>query len=107
MVRDPADDSCDPAPRPNRCQWRESNGAARWRCPGCNDLAANDWELAEGLPLAERTGRLVVQRLHEIRQHGALVGLGEHLDRHARYELHVAELGDLFLRKPDADRVVA
>src|SRR5262245_64764477 len=59
------------------------------------------------LPLAEGAQDLIVQRLGEVGDHGAVVGLHERLDRHSRHQLHVAEPCDLLWAGADAYRVVA
>src|SRR5262245_37308938 len=46
-------------------------------------------------PAAERTHKLIAQRLHEIGQHRALAGLHEGFHRHAGDQLDLAEAGDL------------
>src|SRR4051812_5524414 len=57
--------------------------------------------------LPERAHELVVQRLHQIGQHGAVAGLDEGFRRHAGDQPGVTELGDLFCGQRDADGVVA
>src|SRR3954454_20038000 len=57
--------------------------------------------------LPERAHELVVQRLHQIGQHGAVTGLDEGFRRHAGDQPGVTELGDLFRGQRDADGVVA
>src|SRR5581483_8216000 len=57
-------------------------------------------------PLPERAHQLVVQRLHQIRDHGAVAGLHEGFRRHARDQLDLAEAGDLLRGHRDADGVV-
>src|SRR3954453_20860815 len=57
--------------------------------------------------LPERPHELVVQRLHQIGQHGAVAGLDEGFRRHAGDQPGVTELGDLLCRQRDADGVVA
>src|SRR6266403_556491 len=59
------------------------------------------------LPLAERAHQLVVQRLDQVGQHGAVAGLHEGFDRHAGYQPDVAETGDFLRRHRNADRVIA
>src|SRR5258708_8822639 len=61
----------------------------------------------EGSPLAERAHQLVVQRLDQVGEHGAVAGLHEGFDRHAGYQLDVAETGDFCHRQRNADRVIA
>jgi hypothetical protein len=59
-------------------------------------------------PLPERAHQLVAERLHQIGEHGAVAGLHEGFDRHARDDLDVvAEAGDFGRRQRDADGVVA
>src|SRR4051812_11703788 len=57
--------------------------------------------------LPERAHELVVQRLHQIGQHGAVTGLDEGFRRHAGDQPGVTELGDLFRGQRDTDGVVA
>src|SRR6266702_2959056 len=57
--------------------------------------------------LAERPHELVVQRLHQVGQHGPVAGLDEGFHRHAGDHPDVAETGDLFRRHRDPDGVVA
>src|SRR6266446_9834651 len=59
------------------------------------------------LPLAERAHQLVVQRLDQVGQHGAVAGLHEGFDRHAGDQLDVAKTRDLVGRHRDTDRVIA
>src|SRR5262245_55041920 len=58
-------------------------------------------------PLAEGAQDLIVQRLGEVGDHGAVVGLHEGLDWHSRHQLHVAEACDLLGAGADAYRVIA
>ena len=57
--------------------------------------------------LAEGPGELILQRLDEVFERRALVGLDEDLRLHAGDELEVAELLQFLRRDGDADRVVA
>ena len=57
-------------------------------------------------PLAEGARDLVVQRLEQILQRRALVGLDEGLDRHAGNEADVLETRHLRGRQRDADGVI-
>src|SRR5262245_9673236 len=57
--------------------------------------------------LAEGAQDLIVQRLGEVGDHGAVVSLHEGLDRHSRHQLHVAEPCDLLGMDADAYGVVA
>ena len=57
--------------------------------------------------LPERPHELVVQRLHQVGQHGAITGLDERFRRHAGDQPGVTELGDLLCGQRDADGVVA
>jgi hypothetical protein len=57
-------------------------------------------------PLPERARNLLLERLEEILQHGALVGLDEGLGRHSGDEANVLEARHLRGGERDADRVV-
>ena len=57
-------------------------------------------------PLPERARNLLLERLEQILQHGALVGLDEGLGRHSGDEANVLEARHLVRGQRDADRVV-
>jgi hypothetical protein len=61
----------------------------------------------EALLFPERTLQLVVQRLDQVGKHGAIAGLNEGFDRHARRQLYLAELCDLLRRHRNANKIVA
>jgi hypothetical protein len=61
----------------------------------------------EALLFPERPVQLVVQRLDQIGKHGASAGLNEGFHRHARRQLHLAELCDLLTRHRDTNEIVA
>src|SRR5262249_4576684 len=56
--------------------------------------------------LAKRACDLFLQRLEQVLQRAALVGLDEDLDRHAGKEMNIPQAGDLLSRQHDADRVI-
>src|SRR5215470_19267744 len=56
--------------------------------------------------LPERPHELVAERFHQVGDHGAVAGLHEGLDRHARCELDVAETRDLLCRHGYPDSVI-
>src|SRR5215831_8217714 len=51
--------------------------------------------------------KLVVQRLDQVRDHRAIAGLNEGLDRHAGRQLHLPEFRDLLGRHRDANEIIA
>ena len=55
---------------------------------------------------AEGARDLVAQRLEQVLQRGALVGLDEGFDRHAGNEANVLEAGHLRRRQRDANGVI-
>src|SRR3954470_20484689 len=68
--------------------------------------ASNEGALRSGRStLAEGAGDLVAQRLEQVLQRRALMGLDEGLDRHAGNESDVLETGHLRRRQRDADGV--
>ena len=56
--------------------------------------------------LPEHPHQLIVQRLDQIGNHRPVAGLHEGLDRHARHQLDLAELGHLVGRHGDPDGVI-
>ena len=56
-------------------------------------------------PLAERPRNMIVKRLEQVLKRGALVGLNESLNRHARNEAHVLQVRNL-RRRPDLMRLL-
>src|SRR5262245_30095377 len=57
--------------------------------------------------LAERSHELILEGLHQIRQHRSVAGLHECFDRHARQQLYVAETLELLRWHGDPDGVIA
>src|SRR5262245_33051531 len=58
------------------------------------------------LTFAERAGDLLLQRLEQIFQRGALARLDEHFGRHARHQLEMIQAADLVGRDVDANHVI-
>ena len=60
-----------------------------------------------GSPRAKGAGDLIVQRLHEVGQHGAVMGLHEAFNRHSRDQLHVPQARGLRRIDVDSHRIEA
>jgi hypothetical protein len=56
--------------------------------------------------LAKRPCNLLPQRLEQVLQRGAFVGLDEGLGRHARHKVNVRQMGNLVCRQRNTNRVI-